>query len=170
MALYGPLLDRYGRDKGQYKHKEYHVTPEGGLLTGPQLVLALAERGKKWQWGPGGINEFSRERWRIEPWLEYHGLDEGELEQILPGLFYGGSKITLETLAGSTRGPEDPYVRSIQPDAFERLFGDNPSLTREQRAWRGSFVAAVAEARDAIADGRVPAGAREWTKWWVGES
>ena len=55
MALYGPLLDRYGRDKGQYKHKEYHVTPEGGLLTGPQLVLALAERGKKWQWGPGGL-------------------------------------------------------------------------------------------------------------------
>ena len=99
MALYGPLLDRYGRDKGQYKHKEYHVTPEGGLLTGPQLVLALAERGKNWQWGPGGINEFSRERWRIEPWLEYHGLDEGELEQILPGLFYGSSKITLETLA-----------------------------------------------------------------------
>ena len=45
MALYGPLLDRYGRDKGQYKHKEYHVTPEGGLLTGPQLVLAYAERG-----------------------------------------------------------------------------------------------------------------------------
>ena len=106
MALYGPLLDRYGRDKGQYKHKEYHVTPEGGLLTGPQLVLALAERGKKWQWGPGGINEFSRERWRIEPWLEYHGLDEGELEQILPGLFYASSKITLETLAGSTRPGE----------------------------------------------------------------
>ena len=49
MALYGPLLDRYGRDKGQYKDKEYHVTPEGGLLTGPQLVLALAERGKSWQ-------------------------------------------------------------------------------------------------------------------------
>ena len=49
MALYGPLLDRYGRDKGQYKDKEYHVTPEGGLLTGPQLVLALAERGKNWQ-------------------------------------------------------------------------------------------------------------------------
>jgi len=46
MALYGPLLDRYGRDKGQYKHKEYHVTPEGGLLTGPQLVLAYAERGE----------------------------------------------------------------------------------------------------------------------------
>ena len=147
MALYGPLLDRYGRDKGQYKHKEYHVTPEGGLLTGPQLVLALAERG---DWQRGGINEFSRERWRIEPWLEYHGLDEGELEQILPGLFYAGSKITLETLAGSTRGPEDPYVRSIQPDNFERLFGDNSSLTREQRAWRGAFVAAVAEARDAI--------------------
>ena len=103
--MYGPLLDRYGRDKGAYKHKEYHVTPEGGPLTGPRLVLALAERG---DWQRGGINDFSRERWRIEPWLEYHGLDEGELEQILPGLFYGSSKITLETLAGSTRGPEDP--------------------------------------------------------------
>ena len=66
MALYGPLLDRYGRDKGQYKHKEYHVTPEGGLLTGPQLVLALAERGKSWQWGPGGINRLDEYRSHVD--------------------------------------------------------------------------------------------------------
>ena len=120
-----------------------HVDPSC-LLTGRELVLASRER-------PPDI-DIDAGRYSVEVWLRNNGLEYSD--QSLRNACYNSD--TVEQLVN---------VTTNHPPRANRCY-----VARLSPGVRRNFLAALAEAREALAAGQVPAGAEPMAKWWPGDS
>ena len=115
---------------------------KGPLLTGREVVVASRER---------PYDATGRDRFALAVWLRNNGIKPAAVRKVC---------LYVSTVENLMRWSQRPGVDIKSRCDREEL---DPVVQR-------TFLAAVEEAREALAAGRVPAGAEPIVKWWTGAS